>query len=50
MGRGKKGTRVLKERRRQDSNQKRVAFQLGFDGCIGDWHGDLSEPGKIHFG
>lgn len=50
LGRGKKRTRVLKERRRQDSNQKRVAFQLGFDGCIGDWHGDLSEPGKIHFG
>lgn len=50
LGRGKKGTRILKERRTQDSNQKRVAFQLGFDGCIGDWHGDLSEQGKNHFG
>lgn len=50
LGRRKKGTRILKgRRRRQDSNQKRVAFQLGFDGCIGDWHGDLSERGKIHF-
>lgn len=45
LGRRKKGTRILKGRRRQDSNQKRVAFQLGFDGCIGD----LSERRKIHF-
>lgn len=39
LGRGKKGTRVLKERRRQDSNQKRVAC-----GALGRWQDNKVRP------